>query len=328
LILLFSFFITLHETHSGLLQLKKKGVCSPRFSFYSQSPADKWKLLFVFISVLYFDNAFSQSSYSATGKASFYAKKFEGRNTASGEKFSNKNFTAAHRTLPFGTLVKVTNLSNSKTVVVRINDRGPFIKGRIIDLARIAADSLDFIQAGWAMVKVEEVFPIIVDTAFVLRDTSLFRFPLDWLGNWQGDLKVYTATGLKQVVPMELHILPTALPDRFSWIISYDSLLRNYELVVRDSLQKIYSLDEKNGIDISSSLLSNHFLSRFFVEGQFIESEYTLQSKDEMTFEIHAGNNEHEWSTGNVFTQNDSIPKVEVFTIRVLQIAALHRMKE
>jgi hypothetical protein len=167
-----------------------------------------------------------------------------------------------------------------------------------------------------------------VDTPFVLLDSTLLRFPYDWLGNWKGDLKVYTAAGLKQVVPMELHILPTALPDRFSWIISFDSSLRNYELVVHDSLLRVFSLDEKNGIDISSSKLGNHFLSRFFIEGQFIESEYTLQSKDEMTFEIRAGNNEREWSTGNVFTQNDSIPKVEVFTIRVLQIAALHRMKE
>lgn len=83
-----------------------------------------------------------------TGKASFYADTFSGHLTASGEKFNPKKYTAAHRHLPFGTKVRVTNLANNKTVVVRINDRGPFIGNRIIDLSPAAAKKLEYIKKG------------------------------------------------------------------------------------------------------------------------------------------------------------------------------------
>jgi len=92
-------------------------------------------------------------NFKQTGLASFYADKFEGRQTANGEKYRHSKLTAAHKTLPFGTILKVTNLENDKTVEVRINDRGPFIKGRIIDLSKSAATELEFIQKG--IVKVE-----------------------------------------------------------------------------------------------------------------------------------------------------------------------------
>jgi len=88
-----------------------------------------------------------------TGKASFYADKFTGRKTASGAVFKQNRMTAAHKTLPFGTKVKVTNLSNGKKVKVRINDRGPFVEGRIIDLTKKAAKRLNMVNAG--VVKVE-----------------------------------------------------------------------------------------------------------------------------------------------------------------------------
>ena len=74
-----------------------------------------------------------------TGHASFYGNEFNGRRTASGQRFSNTGYTAAHRTLPMGSLVKVVNPRNGKSVVVRVNDRGPFVRGRIIDLSRAAA---------------------------------------------------------------------------------------------------------------------------------------------------------------------------------------------
>jgi len=82
------------------------------------------------------------------GKASYYANKFHGRKTASGEVFDENKMTAAHKTLPFGTIVKVTNISNNKSVIVKINDRGPFVSGRIIDLSRAAAEALGMISAG------------------------------------------------------------------------------------------------------------------------------------------------------------------------------------
>jgi rare lipoprotein A len=94
------------------------------------------------------------SKISQTGKASYYANKFNGRKTASGEKFRNSKLTAAHKTLPFGTKVKVTNLSNGKSVKVRINDRGPFVAGRIIDLSKKAAHKISLDKEGVGNVKI------------------------------------------------------------------------------------------------------------------------------------------------------------------------------
>jgi len=89
------------------------------------------------------------------GKASYYADKFEGRPTSSGENFSNSGLTAAHKSLPFGTLVRVTNLENNRQVVVKINDRGPYVAGRIIDLSRKAAEEIDMLRQGVVEVKIE-----------------------------------------------------------------------------------------------------------------------------------------------------------------------------
>lgn len=91
------------------------------------------------------------------GKASFYANKFEGRTTASGEKYWHSKLTAAHRSFPFNTRVRVTNLENNRSVVVRINDRGPFVKDRIIDVSKSAARKLQFIKDGLCDVKIEVV---------------------------------------------------------------------------------------------------------------------------------------------------------------------------
>lgn len=87
------------------------------------------------------------------GSASYYAAKFQGRRTASGEPFDNKAMTAAHRTLPFGTLVRVTNPGTGASVVVRINDRGPFTRGRMIDVSRAAAEQLGLVARGHATVE-------------------------------------------------------------------------------------------------------------------------------------------------------------------------------
>ena len=94
-----------------------------------------------------------------TGKASFYADKFEGIQTASGEKYRHNKLTGAHKTLPFGTKVRVTNLANEKTVEVTINDRGPYVDGRVIDLSKAAAEELGFVNTGLAEVKLEVIDP-------------------------------------------------------------------------------------------------------------------------------------------------------------------------
>lgn len=97
------------------------------------------------------------SSGSESGKASFYADKHQGRKTANGEIYSQQKMTAAHKKLPFGTQVKVTNLNNGKSTVVRINDRGPFVRGRIIDLSKAAFSRLAPLSAGIISVKIDVV---------------------------------------------------------------------------------------------------------------------------------------------------------------------------
>ncbi len=93
-------------------------------------------------------------SGSETGLASFYSESYNGKKTANGEIYNSSEFTAAHKTLPFGTKVKVTNLTNGKTVKVRVNDRGPYVSGRIIDLTRTAARKIDMVNAGVVKVKI------------------------------------------------------------------------------------------------------------------------------------------------------------------------------
>jgi len=95
------------------------------------------------------------SFYVERGVASWYGREFHGNPTASGEIYNMYDMTAAHRSLPFGTQVMVTNLTNGKSVIVRINDRGPFIKGRIIDLSYAAAHMLDMVDVGVVPVKIE-----------------------------------------------------------------------------------------------------------------------------------------------------------------------------
>lgn len=97
-----------------------------------------------------------KDKHELIGKASYYGSEYKStRHTANGEHFNKNAYTAAHKTLPFGTIVKVTNTKNNKTVEVRINDRGPFIKGRIIDVTVAAAKELGMIQSGVAHVEME-----------------------------------------------------------------------------------------------------------------------------------------------------------------------------
>jgi rare lipoprotein A len=99
--------------------------------------------------------AFASNQKTISGSASWYGGKFHGRKTANGERYNQNALTAAHKTLPFGTKVRVTNESNGKSVIVRINDRGPYVGKRVIDLSRAAANAVGMVQRGVARVKVE-----------------------------------------------------------------------------------------------------------------------------------------------------------------------------
>ncbi|MCP1660842.1 septal ring lytic transglycosylase RlpA family protein [Neisseria perflava] len=97
------------------------------------------------------------ASFTQTGRASWYGNQFHGRKTASGERYNMHAMTAAHRTLPLGSMVKVTNTQTGKSVIVKVNDRGPFHGNRVMDLSRAAASQLGFVNQGTAHVKIEPV---------------------------------------------------------------------------------------------------------------------------------------------------------------------------
>jgi rare lipoprotein A len=143
----FSFFSNSKSGNENGLSGNITGITLKTGSFFGISPnnADTKKADYPF--------------FVTRGTASYYADDFHGRKTANGETFNMNELTAAHRFLPFGTSVKVTNMRNGKDVIVRINDRGPYIKGRIIDLSAGAAKKLGIMQSGIVKVKLEAYTP-------------------------------------------------------------------------------------------------------------------------------------------------------------------------
>lgn len=125
--------------------------------------------------IIMFSLSFSCLSFAQkqTGKSSFYHNSLKGSRTANGERFDPEEFTAAHRYLSFGTKVLVTNLANNKSVVVRINDRGPFVDDRIIDLTPAAAKKLDFFNHGLTEVHLEALHDETEVTGQLIQEDSL-----------------------------------------------------------------------------------------------------------------------------------------------------------
>ncbi|MHB8914661.1 MAG: septal ring lytic transglycosylase RlpA family protein [Thiobacillus sp.] len=113
-------------------------------------------------------------SYQKEGMASWYGKRFHGRKTASGEIYDMYGMTAAHPTLPIPSYVRVTSLANGKSVIVRVNDRGPFSKNRLIDLSYVAAHKLDYIGAGSTLVRVETVDPSQYDVSGAPLESGIY----------------------------------------------------------------------------------------------------------------------------------------------------------
>lgn len=116
----------------------------------------------------------SLSPYQQEGVASWYGKRFHGRKTASGERYDMYAMTAAHRTLPIPSYVRVTSLASGKSIVVRINDRGPFSKNRLIDLSYTAAHKLDYLRAGSTRVRVERLDPAQFDVGGVPLSKGIY----------------------------------------------------------------------------------------------------------------------------------------------------------
>ncbi|MDB4826763.1 septal ring lytic transglycosylase RlpA family protein [Gammaproteobacteria bacterium] len=113
-----------------------------------------------------------ESGYSEVGEASWYGRKFHGRPTSSGEKYDMFAMTAAHKTLPLPTYLSVKNLTNQKEVIVRVNDRGPFLGGRILDLSYMAAQKLGVVESGTAKVKITAVGTVSPATQQQTKESS------------------------------------------------------------------------------------------------------------------------------------------------------------
>lgn len=119
-------------------------------------------LVIIITSLIGFTPLHAQKEILQKGKATYYSKRATGSRTSSGERLHHDSLTCAHRTLPFGTMLKVTNVSNGKSVIVRVTDRGPYARGKIIDLSWRAAKEIDILTKGVAMVVVERADKIIV----------------------------------------------------------------------------------------------------------------------------------------------------------------------
>ena len=130
------------------------------------------KSIFLVLFFIFGGGLFAQKSITPLikGKASFYADWFDGRLTANGEYFSQDNYTAAHRILPFDTWVEVINIDNKKSVFLRINDRGPYVKGRIIDLSKVGAKAIGDLKQGIFNVEIR-----------IVEKRDLMIFPIDFL---------------------------------------------------------------------------------------------------------------------------------------------------
>ncbi len=149
-----------NEPFAKVIKGKKNAFVSAKKKSYLRTHNQLLQLLkeqLIILSLLLFLPFFATEAQIQQGKASYYANEFVGQRTASGEVFTQNDYTCAHRSLPFGTLLRVKNLDNGREVTVRVNDRGPFVKGRIIDLSYAAARDLGMVLRGTCNV---EIWPV------------------------------------------------------------------------------------------------------------------------------------------------------------------------
>ena len=164
--------------------------------------------------VPYYLTAQALENFRQEGIASWYGREFEGRPTASGEIFDSSKLTAAHPNLPFGTWLLVTNLHNNKNVTVRVNDRGPFVAARIIDVSRAAAEQLDMIATGTAPVVIESITVAAVSSTSSVQTQTVTPAPVNQLAVTPRETNVQpvnTAVSVSQPVvqaPNQIRLMP------------------------------------------------------------------------------------------------------------------------
>lgn len=173
---------------------------------------------------------YGQTGYTEKGIASYYSQSLHGRKTASGEKFNFNDYTAAHKKLPFNSLVKVTHLETSQSVIVRINDRGPYSKERIIDLSGAAAKDLGILTSGIARVKLE-----------VIEKNSQIPEPVS------EEKELVTAQALKKLSPGQVYNLHGAIIEPSDFVIQVnayiepENVIKEYNILQSRNFTEIYT---------------------------------------------------------------------------------------
>lgn len=271
--------------------------------------------------------------YTQEGEASWYGPGFQGRKTANGERFDTHEMTAAHKTLPFNTLVKVTNLSNDISTVVRINDRGPFIRGRIIDLSKAAKQELE--MGGLAHVRIEIYNPEEEEeTESELNNSQVNLFEDEFPANSKvfvqltedsGENSEYTlsknelnilfnSSKIKiKVLTSDVELVDTKIYQEVSDNSSYNyfDVTKKIRFIKGFTIQVARLIDAESAEQLITKLESENFNTIFLEE---------VVSKDNTYFKVYVGNYE------NLESTNDDINRLIAFDndlkLKILKIGS------
>ena len=196
--------------HGYMAGVERKGYMSVKEAFiYADNTNMKKKFVFIALIAVVLFNLSAQGAdvFKQEGIASWYGREYDGRPTASGEIFDSSALTAAHPSLPFGTRLVVTNQHNNKSVTVRVNDRGPFVPARIIDVSRAAAELLDMIVTGTAPVIIESIDRIAVSPAPTPTPTPTPP-PVDASAAPQPVVMQPLIASIPQQIPVQVNLIP------------------------------------------------------------------------------------------------------------------------
>jgi rare lipoprotein A len=271
------------------------------------------------------------SGFVETGEASWYGPGFHGRRTASGERFNTNELTAAHKTLPFGTLLKVTNLANNLFTVVRINDRGPYVRGRIIDLSRAAKETIQ--MGGTALVRIEVISE---EDAELLRnginpnekidesqiDTSEFKTTELYNKEVDADSKVFVEfesddnesgdfelnKNLKTNGTLKIKVITPKTEEEsninlYQKISNIDTLIRFYDLsnqlaVIKGYLLEVGTFTDKSLADRRIGRLDRDGFTKIYLEETLI-TDSAQPEKQNATYRVLVGLYENPKSSKN-----------------------------
>lgn len=211
--------------------------------------------------LFYCIGAHAQLSSKQTGFASFYHDYFNGKRTASGQVLSQKKFTCAHRTFPFGTKLKVTNLENCKSTVVTVNDRGPFARGRIIDVTEAVAKYLGFFAQGQAKVEIEIVSSEAMnDSVYSTVDTAQPFYKIESIDNGIGGYSVKVASFYVEAKALEV---VRDLKQRYDCEVFIQTVDRKEGMLYRIFAGKFKT---KTGAEKEQEKIKNYFSDCYVVE--------------------------------------------------------------